>query len=85
MFFFVNSIFTAFVIEAFLMEYEGATTSSSKLEIRIKKLKLDYQNSSNSAEYFFQATTVLLGFLDRDHLLRVSMEHLNVTQLCKKK
>jgi hypothetical protein len=49
------------------MEYEGETTSSSKLEIRIKKLKLDFQNSSNSAEYFFQATRELLDFLDRDH------------------
>jgi hypothetical protein len=46
-----KSIFTAFVIEAFLMEYEGEPGSGSKLEIRIKKLKLDYQDPSNIDEY----------------------------------
>jgi len=47
-----KSIFTAFVIEAFLMEYEGNTGSGSKLENRIKKLKLDYQDPSNIDEYY---------------------------------
>ena len=32
------------------MEYEGVT-SGSKIETRIKNLKLDFDNSSNSSEY----------------------------------
>ncbi len=34
------------------MEYEGNTGSGSKLENRIKKLKLDYQDPSNIDEYY---------------------------------